>query len=247
MTNSDFLNNKKMIASFQIPKEPGKVVCIVPVEESHAEELFGVVDSNRDHLRKWLNWLDMNKTVEGQRFFCKFATTENAKSPDERSSLSCILLTAKEDRQESKNFSIIIGTISFAKISQTIKTGIVGYWLAAIYQGKGITSAAMESITEYGFYVLKFDHIALQVALENYASQAVPTRLGFEKLSLESTGRITENLYGKDIILYTYVKSSPSTADKGRATILTVEEIDWCTVCRSYSLLSLNSINLQYY
>jgi len=95
MTDSDFLTNNKAIASFQIPKEPGKVVYIVPIEESHAEELFGVVDSNRDHLNKLLSWLDINKTVEGQRTFCRFAATENAKSPDERSSLSCILLTAK--------------------------------------------------------------------------------------------------------------------------------------------------------
>jgi hypothetical protein len=47
------------------------------------------------------------------------------------------------------------------------------------------------------------------VEVENYASQAIPNRLGFEKLSLKSTGRITENLYGKVIILYTYVKFHP--------------------------------------
>jgi RimJ/RimL family protein N-acetyltransferase len=54
-------------------------------------------------------------------------------------------------QKESKNYFIIIGTVSFAKINQTIKTGIIGYWLAAKYQEKGIASAATDSITEYGF------------------------------------------------------------------------------------------------
>ena len=49
----------KAIASFHIPKQPSKVVYIIPIEESHAEELFDVVDSNRDHLKEWLPWLDM--------------------------------------------------------------------------------------------------------------------------------------------------------------------------------------------
>ena len=75
----------KAIASFHIPKQPSKVVYIIPIEESHAEELFDVVDSNRDHLKEWLPWLDRNKTVDDQRNFCKFVATENTKSSDDRS------------------------------------------------------------------------------------------------------------------------------------------------------------------
>jgi hypothetical protein len=81
MKNSDSLTNNKAIAFFQIPKEPSNVVYIVPIEESHAEELFDVVDSNRDHLRKWLPWLDMNKTVEGQRIFVKSLQRRTLKTP----------------------------------------------------------------------------------------------------------------------------------------------------------------------
>ena len=237
----------KAIASFHIPKQPSKVVYIIPIEESHAEELFDVVDSNRDHLKEWLPWLDRNKTVDDQRNFCKFVATENTISPDDRSSFSCVLITTTEEKEgedvddgddnsrqeESKKNFIIIGTVSFAKINQTIKTGIIGYWLATKYQGKGIASAAADSITEYGFDILKFDHIALQVEVENYASQAIPNRLGFEKLSLESTGRITENLYGKEIVLSTYVKSSPyiviveEEEKEGRIPILSIKDIDW--------------------
>lgn len=69
--------------------------------------------------------------------------------------------------------------------------------------------------------------------VENYAGQAIPNRLGFERLSLESTGRITENLYGKEIVLSTYVKSSPyiviveEEEKEGKTLILSIKEIDW--------------------
>ena len=209
----------KAIASFHIPKQPSKVVYIIPIEESHAEELFDVVDSNRDHLKEWLPWLDRNKTVDDQRNFCKFVATENTKSPDDRSSFSCVLITTTEEK-EGEDVDVDDDNNRQDQ-------------LATKYQGKGIASAAADSITEYGFDILKFDHIALQVEVENYASQAIPNRLGFEKLSLESTGRITENLYGKEIVLSTYVKSSPyivivEDEEKERKTpILSIKEIDW--------------------
>jgi ribosomal protein S18 acetylase RimI-like enzyme len=198
-------------------------------------------------LKEWLSWLDRNKTVDDQRNFCKFVA-ENTISPDDRSSFSCVLITTTEEKEgedvdvdddnnrheESKKNFIIIGEVSFEKINQTIKTGIIGYWLATKYQGKGIASAAADSIIKYGFDIFKFDYIALQVEVENYASQAIPNRLGFERLSLESTGRITENLYGKEIVLSTYVKSSPyivivdeEEEKEGRIPILSIKYIDW--------------------
>ena len=33
------------------------------VEEADAEKLFGLIDRNRQHLRRWLPWIDSNMTI----------------------------------------------------------------------------------------------------------------------------------------------------------------------------------------
>jgi ribosomal-protein-serine acetyltransferase len=119
-------------------------------------------------LKEWLPWLDRNKTVDDQRNFCKFVATENTKSPDDRSSFSCVLITTTEEKE--------------VEDVDDDDDNSRQDWLATKYQGKGVASAAADSITEYGFNIQKFDYIALQVEVENYASQAIPNRLGFEKL-----------------------------------------------------------------
>ena len=43
-----------------------------------AEELFLLVDENRAYLRKWLPWLDHNKTVDDTREFIKTSLRDYA-------------------------------------------------------------------------------------------------------------------------------------------------------------------------
>ena len=48
-------------------------------EEAHAEELFTLTDANRSHLREWLPWLDLIRSVEDTRAFILRSLAQDAK------------------------------------------------------------------------------------------------------------------------------------------------------------------------
>jgi ribosomal-protein-serine acetyltransferase len=41
------------------------------LEERHADELYGLVDVNREHLRPWLPWVDGTRSAEDTRAFIR--------------------------------------------------------------------------------------------------------------------------------------------------------------------------------
>ncbi|MCZ6468894.1 MAG: RimJ/RimL family protein N-acetyltransferase, partial [Candidatus Dadabacteria bacterium] len=43
------------------------------LNQSHAEELFELLDINREHLREWLPWLDNNKYFQNTIDFIKIS------------------------------------------------------------------------------------------------------------------------------------------------------------------------------
>ena len=47
-------------------KERSINIHITVIELDHTEELFDLIERNRDHLRKWLPWVDQIKTVTDQ-------------------------------------------------------------------------------------------------------------------------------------------------------------------------------------
>jgi len=54
------------------------------------------------------------------------------------------------------------------------------YWISGKFQGNGITTAVAEIFTSRIFLVRSFDYIEIHVDKNNFASQSVPKKLGFE-------------------------------------------------------------------
>jgi len=131
-----------------------------------AEELFALVNRNRIHLSKWLNWVDDTVTVEDTKKF---------------------ILSTLKDREEGKKYSFVIlhqgkivGTIGFVEIDTTSKWGAIGYWLSEDAQGKGLMTRACKTLIHYGFQSLQLNKIIIEAFAENQASRNIPTRLGFQ-------------------------------------------------------------------
>ena len=158
---------------------------LVFLHQALAQELYDLIDNNRDYLAKWLIFPPLIKSVDDIKTFIKKSVTDFA---DEKAMVCGIQKDGK-----------LVGIIGFHKILKTLKTlkkVEIGYWLAAEHQGKGIMSRACQSMIEYAFNKLEMEKVQICVASENKASRSVCERQG---LTLEGIITNSENLHGKII------------------------------------------------
>lgn len=157
-----------------------------------AEEIFQVVDRNRDHLREFLPWLDFSTTVQDSIENIKESDLEFEESGTPR---FCLILNDK-----------MIGTISFHPINKLHKHGSIGYWMDKSFTRNGYLTKAAKALVKYGFEILDLNRIEIRCNTKNIASQRVAEKLGF---CFEGTLRECENLYGvfADNKLYSLLRS----------------------------------------
>lgn len=162
------------------------------LSESHAPRLFDLLDSNRSYLRAWLPWLDTQRSVLDSIQFIRMAR-------------------ASSDRNESLSLGIwyrneLCGVISFHRIDHPNRASMIGYWLAAGFQGKGIMTESCRAFTDHGFSRLGLHRIEIRCATGNLKSQAIPNRLGFVR---EAVLRDSEWLYDHYVDLIVYSMLAP--------------------------------------
>jgi ribosomal-protein-serine acetyltransferase len=166
------------------------------VEEQHAQEIFNLTDTNRQHLREWLPWLDQTRSVADTLAFIA----------------SC-------SRQFSENGGFqagiwfkhhLCGMIGLHGIDRPNRSTSMGYWLDASHQGKGIMTASCRVMINHAFRELDVHRVVIRCATKNRRSRAIPERLGF---ALEGVARQSEWLYDHfvDIANYGLLRTDKQT------------------------------------
>ncbi|MFN8674543.1 MAG: GNAT family N-acetyltransferase [Candidatus Sericytochromatia bacterium] len=133
---------------------------------SHAEELFSVVDNNRDYLKEWLPWLDHNKKLEDSKNFIQ----DSIESFNGNKSVQLVIFNNKK----------LVGCIGLHNIDWEKEETKIGYWISKDAQGKGLVSKATKILEKYVFEELKLKKLEIRCAIENNKSRAIPERLGFK-------------------------------------------------------------------
>ncbi|MDO8827577.1 GNAT family N-acetyltransferase [Methylophaga sp.] len=153
----------------------------------HTEELYDLVDSNRQHLRQWLPWLDANTSPSDTEYFIKSVISqyESGKGPQYAMFYDAAMC----------------GVCGFHQIDEANKIGSIGYWLSKAHSGKGIMTKSVMALIEIGFRDYGFNRIEIACATENSKSRAIPERLGFK---LEGVFRERHKHYGKYVDLAIY-------------------------------------------
>lgn len=134
-------------------------------EDHHAEEMFRVVDANREHLRRWLPWVDASRHPDDARAFVRRALEQFARHDGFHAG---IWLSGQ-----------IVGAIGLHYINWRVGKTEIGYWLTESGQGQGIMTRACRALINYVFGELKLNRVEIICASGNQRSRAVPTRLGF--------------------------------------------------------------------
>ena len=170
------------------------------VGEADAEELFSVVDSNREYLREWLPWLDATNRIEDETAFISNCLEEYEKREG-------VFYTIRLNGN-------IIGTISLNWIDWGNKGAGVGYWLSENQTGNGYVTKSCIRLMEHCFDDLNLHRIVLEAAIDNIPSCEIAERIG---MRLEGVTKDREWLYDHYVDAKLYAITKPEW-DKKRAS-----------------------------
>lgn len=157
-----------------------------------ADELFAIVDQNRELLRNWLPWVDATQNPTDTANFIQ-STINQAQSNK----------TPHFAIQENEK---IVGSCGYHPIDWPNKTASYGYWLSESHQGQGIATLSSKALTNYAFESLDLNRIFVRAAVKNEKSRAIPERLGY---TFEGINRQAEWLYDHyvDLAIYSLLKT----------------------------------------
>jgi ribosomal-protein-serine acetyltransferase len=146
-----------------------------PLEESDAEELYAVVERDRDYLSEWLPW-PAAQTLEDTR---EFIRTGRRRAEANGGFVAAIVCGGR-----------IAGVIDMHATDQKERSGRIGYWLAADQQGRGTMTRAVRAVVDHAF-ASGLNRVEIRVAPGNARSRAIPKRLGFrEERTLQDAERL---------------------------------------------------------
>ncbi|WP_226665067.1 GNAT family N-acetyltransferase [Microbulbifer aggregans] len=135
------------------------------LEHGHAQELYEIIEDNREYLVGWIQCVESINSAEDIRLFIEaelFRYTQ-LKPP---------YFTIKCDEE-------ICGLIAFRSLDKNNKIGTISYWLSKAFTGKGIASQAVKKLITIGFEEFSLNKIQISCASNNLKSRAIPERLGF--------------------------------------------------------------------
>ncbi|AYC28877.1 GNAT family N-acetyltransferase [Paenisporosarcina cavernae] len=135
------------------------------LQTHHKEELYALIDTNREHLRKWLLWVDKRKSAQD---------------------FDAIIPMWIQNYAENNGFDVgiryrgkLVGMVGLHYIDWKNRATSIGYFLAEDAQGRGIITRTIDELITYIFNILELNRIEIQVAANNEKSIAIPKRLHF--------------------------------------------------------------------
>lgn len=138
-----------------------------PFSLEYSDELFNLVEENREYLRKFLPWLDSNTEKEHSKNFIK-------------EMLRRIELGENGVSYFIFNKDKMIGVIDTHHIDKDKKSFHVGYWISENMQGKGIMSYSADLVVQEMFK-RGFKTAEIRCSTVNPKSCAIAKKLGFER------------------------------------------------------------------
>ena len=128
-----------------------------------AAELFSLVDSNREHLRPWLPWVDGCTSIADSRHYIFSSISQDSHNRG----FQCAITLHKR----------IVGVAGFHPIDWRTRSVALGYWLGRDHCGHGIATRAVIALTQHAFGRFGLKQVELRIAETNRRALALAERL----------------------------------------------------------------------
>lgn len=161
------------------------------LELYHSQELFELIDQSRNHLKKYLPWVDNTISASDTKAFI-----ENSKKQYAASNGFDAGIWYKGE---------LAGVIGFHSINRSVKEISIGYWLSERFLGKGIITKACRELVGFAFNNYKLNRVEIRCAEDNSRSRAIPERLCFTQEGIIRDGELLGEEY-VDLVVYGILK-----------------------------------------
>jgi ribosomal-protein-serine acetyltransferase len=157
------------------------------------DELWALVQAERERIGVWMPWVASTRTIEAQRAWLERVTVAEG--------LDGCGIWASDRYAGGAGLSWDPFGIA----------GEIGYWIGAEFEGRGLVTRACRALIEHGFGVVGLHRISIRAGVENARSRAIPERLGFTREGvLRGEGRGSGGFY--DLIVYGLLEDEWSRA-----------------------------------
>lgn len=133
-------------------------------EERDADELYRLIDDNRERLARWMEWASP-QTLDGTRDFIRRTRRQLA---DNDGMQTALVVGGR-----------IAGAVGVHDVCWARGTTSVGYWLGAEFEGRGAMTAAVRAYVDHAFGPWALHRVELRADVDNARSRAIAERLGF--------------------------------------------------------------------
>lgn len=167
------------------------------VGEDDAEELFALIECDRDYLGRWLPWVAATTTVDDEREFVRFSLRQW----DSRAQLDLCVVTDGR----------VVGCAGLVN-DPAARTAQIGYWIAQDAQGHGHATRAARTLERFAADELGCVRIEIHVATTNAPSRAVAERLGYVLEEIRPQGLVAgTDARIEDLAVYAWERGRPGS------------------------------------
>jgi ribosomal-protein-serine acetyltransferase len=162
------------------------------LEEADAEELYALVEANRDRLARWMPWA-ADQTLDGTLEFIRLTRRQVA----DNDGLQAAIVRGGR----------IAGVVGFHRVDWQNRSTSMGYWLDERQEGRGIMTLAVRALVDHALLVWGLNRVEIRAAADNRRSRAIAERLGFrEEGVLREAERVGERYL--DSVVYGMLAST---------------------------------------
>lgn len=147
----------------------GERIKLRPLRRGDGAELFAVVDRSRDHLRRFLPWVDKTQGIDD----CEITARRLGAKWILREDLVLSIRLRGTDR--------LIGGTGLHRFDFEVRSFEVGYWIEKASEGQGFVREAVRLVAALAIRRLDARHVRIHCDATNERSARVPRALGFSE------------------------------------------------------------------
>lgn len=154
--------------------------------------LFDLVDSDREHIRQFLDFVDITTEPNDEVKYINMKLSGYVKGTDR------LFLISYEGK--------LIGSIDLHFIDSRNKKAEIGYWIHSSQTQKGIATKSVKKVCQIAFEEMGLNKLSIIADTENTGSNAVAIKSGFSFVGTDKEDLV---MYGnmRDMNKYSLLKS----------------------------------------
>jgi len=141
-------------------------VLLEPYRSGDVECLYQAVRESIAELSVWMPWCHADYSIEESRTWVE----SRAEAWEKGTEYDFVITDAKDGS--------FLGACSLNHINHNSRIANIGYWVRTSWTKRGVASAAVRLLAQFGLGKLKLNRIEIMVAVGNKTSQRVAEKVG---------------------------------------------------------------------